>query len=145
MPEQNRSLLKWFLLTFVTLGFYNLYFLSRLARDANIVCAGDGKRTSGAAVFFFLSLVTFGAYGFYWYYALGERMYENAPRYNLSFSETGGSILMFMLLGIVTAGGGAVVATYFLIRNMNELASAYNRWISGGVLPQPQSNSYKSS
>ncbi len=138
MLDQNRSTLKWFLLTLVTCGIYDLYFIYKLAQDVNTTCNGDGKETPGLASYFFLSLVTCGIYSYYWYYKLGDRMHDNAPRYNLSFSESGSTILLFLLINLVSGGVGTILATYFIIKNMNSLAAAYNQWISGGgVQAQP--------
>ncbi len=143
MIDQNRSLLKWILLSLVTCGIYDLYFIYKLVQDVNTVCSGDGKQTPGLASYFFLSLVTCGIYTYYWYYILGDRIHDNAPRYNLNFSESGSTILLFMLINLITGGVGTILATYFIIKNMNDLAAAYNQWISGGGLAQPQINTYQ--
>lgn len=143
MIDQNRSTLKWFLLTLVTCGIYDLYFIYKLIQDVNTVCSGDGKETPGLGSYILLSLVTCGIYAYYWYYTLGDRLHDNAPRYNLSISETGSTILLFMLINLVSGGVGTILATYFIIKNMNSLAAAYNQWISGGGIAQPQSNYYQ--
>lgn len=138
MIDQNRSTLKWFLLTLVTCGIYDLYFIYKLAQDVNITCNGDGKETPGLASYFLLSLVTCGIYSYYWYYKLGDRMHDNAPRYNLNFSESGSTILLFLLINLVSGGVGTILATYFIIKNMNSLAAAYNQWIAGGGVQAQQ-------
>ena len=45
--KTNRGLLKYILLTIITCGIYAIYFEYAFARDMNIVCAGDGKKTRG--------------------------------------------------------------------------------------------------
>lgn len=130
MVEQERSFIKWILLSIVTCGIYDLYFIYKLAQDMNTVCNGDGEETPGLASYFFLSLVTCGVYAYYWYYKLGDRMQKNAPRYNFSINESGSTILLYLLINLISGGIGTIVATYFIIKNMNSLAIAYNSWVN---------------
>lgn len=132
MVQQDRSLIKWILLTLVTCGFYGLYFLYKLVKDVNVICNGDGEQTPGLAAYFFLSLVTCGIYAYYWFYKLGDRLQKNAPRYNMTINESGSTILLFLLINLITGGVGTILATYYIIKNVNALATAYNQWISGG-------------
>ncbi len=129
MIEQDRSFLKWFLLGIVTCGIYDLYFLYKLIKDVNVICAGDGEETPGLVAYFFLSLVTAGIYAYYWFYKLGDRLQKNGPRYNLTISESGGTILLFLLINLISGGIGTLLAMYYIIRNTNTLSAAYNNWI----------------
>lgn len=131
MVEQDRSLLKWLLLGIVTCGIYDLYFIYKLAQDVNKICDGDGDNTPGLAAFFFLTLITCGIYSYYWYYKLGDRLFKNGPRYNIQVGESGGTILLYLLINLISGGIGTILATHFIIRNTNTLAVAYNNWISG--------------
>ncbi|MCI8371211.1 MAG: DUF4234 domain-containing protein [Lachnospiraceae bacterium] len=124
--EENRNLLTVILLTIVTCGLYNYYFLYSIARDMNVVCEGDGKQTGGMVQFILLSFITCGIYSWIWYYGIGNRMAENAPRYGLTFSENGTTILMWLVLGSCCCGIGIFVAIHILCKNMNALAHAYN-------------------
>lgn len=128
MIQENRSILKYFLLTFVTCGIYGLYFIYKLAEDVNIVCAGDGKETPGLLKYFLLTLVTCGIYSFYWMYCLGNRLSENAPRYGRSFQENGTTVLLWQVFGILLCGVGSLMAMYIVIKNTNVLAVEYNKW-----------------
>lgn len=123
----NRSLVTYIVLSIVTCGIYGYYFLYTMARDVNIMCEGDGEATSGLVVFIVLSFVTCGFYALYWYYKLANRLATNAPRYGLNFQENGTTVLMWYLIGLFVCGVGPYVAMYFLIKNTNALAAAYNQ------------------
>ena len=133
MVKNDRSLLIYILLSVITFGIYPLYFLYALARDMNVVCDGDGNTTPGLLTLILLSLITCGIYSWYWYYKLGNRMAENAPRYNMQFMENGTTILLWMLLGSLVCGIGSFVAMYIIIKNMNSLAGAYNYMYYGNA------------
>ena len=124
--KEDRSLVMYILLSIVTCVIYSYYFLYSIAQDANVVCADDGKKTSGLAAFILLSIVTCGIYAWIWYYNLGNRLSENAPKYGLNFSENGTTVLMWMIFGSFLCGIGPFIAMNILITNMNALAHAYN-------------------
>ena len=124
--KENRSLGMYILLSIVTCGIYSYIFIYEMARDTNILCEGDGKETPGLVKLILLSLVTCGIYVWIWYYNLGNRLAENAPRYGLQFQETGTTILLWQIFGILLCGIGPYIAINILIKNMNALAHEYN-------------------
>jgi len=124
--KTDRSLVIYILLSLVTCGIYSLYFIYSLAKDVNVVCYGDGKETAGLVKLILLSLVTCGIYSFFWYYSLGDRLQQNAPRYGLNFTESGTTILLWLLVGCLLAGIGGYIAMYFIIKNTNALCVEYN-------------------
>ncbi|OOM76141.1 hypothetical protein CLPUN_28650 [Clostridium puniceum] len=126
MISTNRGLGKYILFTILTCGIYSYWFIYKLAEDVNTICNGDGKNTGGLLKFILLSIITLGIYSWFWYYNIGNRLAENAPRYNLSFSENGTSILLWIVLGSFLCGIGPFVAMHILIKNTNALAFAYN-------------------
>ena len=126
MVDNNRSLVKYILLSIVTCGIYSYIFIYNLAKDINTICNGDGKETAGLLKFILLSIVTCGIYSWIWYYGVGNRLSENAPRYGLNFSENGTTILMWFLFGALLCGIGPFIALNIIIKNTNALASAYN-------------------
>lgn len=128
--KEDRSLVQYILLSIVTCGIYSYYFLYTMAQDANTVCAGDGKSTPGLVQFILLSVLTCGIYGWFWYYSLANRLAENAPRYGLTFTENGTTVLLWLILGVWLCGLGQFVAMNILINNMNRLAHAYNVYVS---------------
>ena len=126
MVNDKRSLGIYILLSFVTCGIYSWVFIYYLAKDMNIVCAGDGDETPGLLMFVLLSFITCGIYSIYWYYKLGNRQAANAHRYNVNITENGTSVMVWILVGSLIMGIGFFVAIHILIKNMNLLAYAYN-------------------
>lgn len=122
----TRSLVTYILLSIVTCGIYGLYFTYALARDMNEMCEGDGENTPGLLPFILLSLVTCSIYQFYWYYKLGNRIQTNCAKREINVTENGTTILLWMLIGSIICGIGAFVAMYYVIKNVNILADAYN-------------------
>lgn len=126
--KADRSLVAYILLNLITCGIYGWYFLYALARDVNVVCAGDGKSTAGLLKLILLSFITCGIYSFFWYYNLGNRLSANAPRYGLNFQENGTTILLWMLVGALLCGIGPLVALHIICRNTNAICAAYNNY-----------------
>lgn len=124
---QQRSLLKLFLLSIITCGIYGIVFWCKYAEDVNRVCAGDGKETKGYIVMILLTIVTCGIYYYVWLYGVGNRLMETGPKYGVSFSESGTSVLMWMLFGSLLCGIGPLISINILIKNMNVLAIQYNQ------------------
>lgn len=128
MPlKTDRGLLGYILLSIVTCGIYSYYFIYTIARDVNVACEGDGQSTGGLLKFILLSIVTCGIYSFWWEYSLGNRLAMNAPRYGMSFTENGTSVLMWLLFGVLLCGIGPYIAMNILIKNTNSICMAYNR------------------
>jgi hypothetical protein len=123
---EKRGLVILILLSIITFGIYGLYWIYKLAKDINTMCSGDGKKTSGLIKLILLSLITFGIYYCVWVYMLGDRLQDNAPRYNLVFKESGGVVLLWYLLGACIVIG-PFIALYIIIKNTNALADGYNR------------------
>lgn len=125
--QTDRALLKYILLTIVTCGIYSYYFIYKLAEDVNEMCKEDGQKTGGLVAFIVLSYVTCGIYALYWYYQIANRLQANAPKYGLSFQESGTTILLWYVIGAVVCGIGPFVAMHFIIKNTNAMAAAYNQ------------------
>ncbi len=130
MLDQNRSLVKYILLSFVTCGIYHWIFVYYLANDVNTMCQGDGETTAGLLKYILLTLVTCGIYAIIWQYSLGNRLSKNAPRYGLTFQENGTTVLMWQLFGLLICGIGPFIAINIIIKNTNALAIKYNSWVS---------------
>ena len=125
--QTDRSIVMYILLTIVTCGIYGYYFIYKLAEDVNEMCKEDGQKTGGLAAFILLSLVTCGIYAYYWYYQIANRIQLNAPRYGITVQESGTTILLWCLIGLLLCGIGPLVAMHFIIKNTNAMAVAYNQ------------------
>ncbi|MDR2618880.1 MAG: DUF4234 domain-containing protein [Treponema sp.] len=129
---KKRNYIAVILLTIITFGIYGLYFIHKLAKDMNTLCKGDGQKTRGLLFCFFIGLITLGIYNLVWLFMVGDRMQDNAPRYGLSFKESGGTILLWYILGSFIIVG-PFIALHIVIKNINALAESYNR-----VVQKPQ-------
>jgi hypothetical protein len=97
-----------------------------LAKDVNLICEGDGRKTSGLLKYILLGIITFGIYDLIWVYMLGDRLQDNAPKYNITIKESGGAILLWLVLGAFIIVG-PFIALYIIIKNTNALADEYNK------------------
>ena len=136
MIQEDKALWKYIIFGILTCGIYDFYFIYKMAQDANTMCEGDGKKTSGLVVFILLSCLTCGIYALIWNYSLANRLASNAPRYGLSFQENGNTVLLWNIFGSLLCGVGAFIAMNILIKNMNEMARVYNSR-SGAVGSRP--------
>jgi len=122
---KEKSLVKFILLSMITAGIYGIYVMYTLAEDTNVICNGDGKKTTNYIVAILLGCVTCGIYTYYWMYALGNRLQDNGPRYGVQIKESGSTILLWMILGSFIAVG-PFIAIYMLFNNFNQMARIYN-------------------
>ena len=126
---KQRSLSTLILLSIVTCGIYSIYFWYMWTEDVNKMCAGDGKESPNYIIVTLLSVVTCGIYGIFWFYKQGNRLQEDAPKFGLTFSENGTSVLMWMIFGSFIIIG-PYVAMHILIKNVNAMALVYNSRLS---------------
>lgn len=134
--KTDRSLVPYILLSIITCGIYSYYFIYKMAKDVNVACYGDGKETAGLVKFILLSIITCSIYAWFWYYNLANRLQENAPRYGLSFTENGTTVLLWLIVGSCLCGIGAFVAMHILIKNTNAICAAYNDQVYSQAGPQ---------
>jgi hypothetical protein len=123
---KKRGLLSYILLSGITCGIYGFWRIYVLARDVNLMCDGDGKKTRGLLGYIFFGIITAGIYCLVWFYMLGDRLQDNAKRYDLSFKESGGTVLLWYLLGSFIIVG-PFIAMHIIFKNTNALADEYNK------------------
>ncbi len=116
---KERSLVAYYLFSFLTLGIYALVFWGKYTKDVNALCEGDGKKTMKFKYVVLLSIITVGIFGLVWRCKLANRLKENAERYDLKFSEGGALVVIFSIFGLV-------LGDFILIKNFNKMAKAYN-------------------
>ncbi|MCI9449048.1 MAG: DUF4234 domain-containing protein [Clostridiales bacterium] len=124
--QTDRNIVMYVLLNIITCGIYGYYFIYKLAEDVNIMCKDDGQSTAGLGMFILLSFITCGFYAYYWYYQIGNRLQANAPKYGISIPESGTTILLWCVVGMIVCGLGQYVAMHLIIKNTNAMATAYN-------------------
>lgn len=123
----NRGFWSAFLLTIVTLGIYGLYLIHSFAKETNLACVEDGKRTSGLLVFILLSIVTLGIYGIVWYCMWIGRcnnyLTKNSKPEGLQVSTY---LLTVLLLGPITLGIMSLVVFCKQLYLQNAVNATYN-------------------
>ncbi len=115
-------------LSIITFGIYPLFFWHGYARDMNIVCAGDGRKTSGIIVQVVFSIFTLGIYNLIWIYSAGDRIFYNCTKRNIPNTVSGGSVLLWYVLGSFILIG-PFIGLYQLISGLNQLCISYNQGI----------------
>jgi hypothetical protein len=130
IPKRSLGLLIIFSL--LTLGIYSIYWWYKYAEDVNRIAEGDGEHTTNYLLCIVFSFLTLGIYGLYWQYKIANRIYFNATRYGTQVAESGSTILLWILLGGLFFSIGYFVALYFMVKNMNTLATAYNARLQQG-------------
>ncbi len=123
---KKRGLVGLILLSIITFGIYAYYWIYKLAKDVNTICEGDGKKTGGLLAFLFLGMITLGIYDLIWLYLLGDRLQDNGPKFNVTIKESGGTILLWYILGSMIVVG-PFIALHIIIKNTNALAEEYNK------------------
>lgn len=116
---KERSIFSFYFFSIITLGIYAIVFWHKLGKDVDTLCEGDGKKTMKYVPAWLLSIITLTVMNFVWMSKLAKRLNENAERYGLRFSESGGTIVACMLLC-------APAYPAVIIKNFNKMAKAYN-------------------
>lgn len=124
--QTDRSLFMYIVLVLVTCGIYGIYFIYKLAQDANEMCFDDGEKTPGLGMYFLLSIVTCGFYSYYWLYKVQNRFYAAGPRYGIPVAENGTTVLMWYIFGSLLCGIGSFVGMNIIITTANKIGTAYN-------------------
>lgn len=124
--KTNRGLFLFVVLTVLTCGIYGWYFYYSVAKDANIICEGDGEETAGLLQHILLSIVTCGVYEYIWQCQLADRLQKNASRYGVNIEENGTTVILWFIPGSCCCGIGCFVAYHIQIKNLNKMARAYN-------------------
>ena len=123
----NRGFWLTILLTIVTLGFYQWYLIHAFARETNLVCKDDGKKTSGLVVYILLTVITLGIYGIVWWCMWINRcngdLSRNGKPEGLQVSTY---LLTLFLLGWLTLGIMYLVVFCKQLYLQNAVNQTYN-------------------
>lgn len=123
----NRGLLKYILLSIVTLGIYGIVIMTKLSMDINIVASRyDGKRTMNFYIMYCLfSVLTLGIYTFVWYHKLSNRVSAEMSRRGIYYKFNASTYWLWSVLGSLIIVG-PFIYTYKLFKAMNMLCSDFN-------------------
>jgi len=123
----NRGFWLTLLLSIVTFGIYYWYLIHAFAKETNIACKGDNKKTSGLLVFILLSLVTFGIYAIVWFCMWINRCNENLRKNNKPEGlQVSTYLLTIFLLGPITLGIMYLVVFCKMLYLQNAVNRTYN-------------------
>ena len=125
--KTNRGLLKFILLSIVTLGIYAIIFFCSVSNDINIIASRyDGKKTMHYALLFFLiAPLTLGIAYLVWGHNLSNRIGGELNRRNIDYSLSATDFWLWDILGSLIIVG-PFFYVYKLITAMNKLSEHYN-------------------
>jgi len=123
--KENRSWFWDFIFGILTLGIYNLVVIHQFARDTNIACAEDGKKTMGLLVMILLTILTGGLFYIIWFCMMLYRWETYLERHNVTPNITVTGYLLWVILGYFIIIG-PIVAIAKAYGNLNQVARLYN-------------------
>ena len=94
----NRNIALAIILSIITCGLYNLYWICSLTDDVNFI-NDEENDTSGVLTIVF-GIVTCGIYLFYWNYIMGRKMYSAGQRNNKNITDNSIIYLLLSLFGL---------------------------------------------
>lgn len=122
----NRGFWKWFFLTLITLGIYDLVVKYHLSEEINLT-AKDGKKTMNYLLLFFLiGPITLGIADLVWYSKFSARIGDELKRRNIDYKFGAGSFWGWNVLGVFILVGPCIYA-HKLFKAMNQINDSYNK------------------
>jgi ABC-type uncharacterized transport system fused permease/ATPase subunit len=122
----NRGFWLTLLLSIITLGIYSLYLIHAFAKETNIACAEDGRRTNGLVVYFLLSIITFGIYGIVWNCQWIGRCNNYLSRHGKPEGLQVSTYLLTLFFGWLTLGIMYIVVLCKTLYLQNAVNATYN-------------------
>jgi len=124
--KANRGLLKYFLLTIITLGIYPIVFWSSIGEDLNVIIPPPAykKTTHFCICLFLLSWLTLGIYPLYWYTVVSSKMGAALRQRNINYNIDGGTFWLWEVLGSMIIVG-PFIYVHKVCKAMNLLVTDY--------------------
>lgn len=123
----SRGFWKAFFFSIITLGFYGWYLIHSFARETNIACSEDGKKTRGLLMYILLCICTLGIYDLVWHCKWITRcnnyLLVNNRQQGLQVSTY---LLTVFLFGTLTLGIMFLVVYCKKLYLQNEVNKTYN-------------------
>ena len=125
--KTNRGLLKFILLSLITLGIYGIVAMSSISNDINVIASRyDGKKTMHYCLLSFIVAPLTLFIGFIvWFHKLSNRIGDELKRRSIDYNFSAGSFWLWNVLGSLILVG-PFVYTYKLLTAMNMLSKDYN-------------------
>lgn len=126
--KTNKGLLKFILLSIITLGIYAIVFYSSISNDINVVASRyDGKKTMHYCLLYFLiGPITLGIAYIVWFHKISARIGNELNRRGISYSFGAGSYWLWNVLGSLLFGVGPFVYLHKLAKAVNLMNADYN-------------------
>jgi len=125
--SSNRGFWLTLLLSIITIGIYGWYLIHAFAKETNIACKDDNKKTSGLLVYILLSIVTLGIYAIVWECMWINRCNEYLRKNNKPEGlQVSTYILTLFLLGWLTLGVMFLVVLCKTLYLQNSVNCTYN-------------------
>lgn len=123
----HRGMLKFVLLSLITLGIYGLVVLSHVSSEINAIATRHDHRHTMhyCLVFFLLSWLTLGIYPLVWWSNICSRMGTELVTRRIKYSFGAGYFWLWNILGSLILVG-PFIFTYKFFKSMNLLAKDYN-------------------
>lgn len=124
----NRSLLKFVLLSVITLGIYGIVVMSKISTDINLIASKhDGKKTMHyCLVLFVFSWLTLGIVPLVWSHRISARIGQELTRRGIDYDFGASTFWLWNVLGSLIVVG-PFVYTHKLLKSMNLLCEDYNK------------------
>ena len=125
--KTNKGLIKYILLSIITLGIYGIVVMSSVSNDINIIATRyDGKRTMHYCLLVFvISPLTLGIASIVWFHKISARIGNELRRRNIPYSFGAGTFWLWNVLGALILIG-PFVYTHKLFKATNKLCEHYN-------------------
>lgn len=123
----SRTLLKFILLSIITLGIYAIVVMSKISTDINVIASKyDGKKTMHyCLVIFVFSWLTLGIVPLVWNHKLSNRIGAELARRNIDYSFGAGTFWGWGFFGTLILVGPFIFLNK-LFMSMNLLSADYN-------------------
>lgn len=125
--KTNRSLLKFVLLSIITLGIYGIVVMSSISSDINTIASRyDGKKTMHyCLVLFIFSGLTLGIVPLVWGHKISDRIGAELLRRGIDYKFGAGTFWGWNILGALIIVGPFIYC-HRLLTAMNLLSEDYN-------------------
>lgn len=125
--KTNKSLLKFILLSIITLGIYGIVVMSSVSSDINLIASRyDGKKTMHYCLLLFvIGPLTLGIAYIVWYHKISNRIGNELSRRGISYSLKASDYWLWNILGSLILVG-PFIYYHKLFKATNLLCENYN-------------------
>lgn len=120
-----------------------MYLIHAFAKETNIACAADGKKTTGLLLYIIFNFLTLGIYGIVW-----SCMWINRCNFYLATNHKPEGLqihtylLTILLFGFLTLGIMYIVVYCKMLYLQNKVNATYNENSNNHGAPQIGQNAY---